>query len=36
MLLAEVRESLVTLHAELPRNGPVVWTGGKPAGVIDS
>lgn len=28
MKLAALRESLVELHAELPRNGLVVWTGG--------
>lgn len=28
MRLAEIRASLVELHAELPRHGLVVWTGG--------
>jgi L-ribulose-5-phosphate 4-epimerase len=28
MILQELRESLVALHAELPRHGLVVWTGG--------
>ena len=28
MLLAALRESLVELHAELPRHNLVVWTGG--------
>jgi L-ribulose-5-phosphate 4-epimerase len=28
MRLAELREELVRLHAELPRHGLVVWTGG--------
>ncbi len=28
MRLAELREGLVALHAELPRHGLVVWTGG--------
>jgi L-ribulose-5-phosphate 4-epimerase len=28
MLLQDLRESLVELHAELPRNNLVVWTGG--------